>query len=278
MKIVFFGAGSMAEALISGWVHSPTLPPLSLYVTNKSDHATLKRLEATYDTSCVVDHPESVETADFVVLAMKPKDVKDAFPAIRPQISGHTTVISVIAGIDMELLETAFPGHAIVRAMPNTSATIGKSATVLSTNNLVSASTLEFVTQLFEAIGTVAVMPDDQMHAVTAVSGSGPAYVYYVTELLQQAAKEQGLPDEDAEALVLQTLEGAVAMLRETNEKPATLRHRVTSPGGTTEAGLRQMKQRGIETAITEGIAAATAQSHVLGQAVKDVMLPSRKS
>lgn len=116
------------------------------------------------------------------------------------------------------------------------------------------------------------------MHAVTALSGSGPAYIYFVTEALQRAAQEIGLPQEQANALILQTLDGAVAMLKETNEKPATLRKRVTSPGGTTEAGLKQMKDLGLDTAIVKGIEAACTQSAHLGEVVKDSMLPSRSS
>lgn len=278
MKIVFFGAGAMAEAIISGWVNSPKLPPLSLYVTNKSDNQALTDLQTKYKIELVKDHPTCLEDADYVVLAMKPKDAQQAFQAIQPLLPKHVTVLSVIAGIDLELLTHAFPGHPIVRIMPNTSATIGKSATVMSHTPTVIESNLHFVEALFEAIGTVEVMEDDQMHAVTALSGSGPAYIYFVTEALQRAAQEIGLPQEQANALILQTLDGAVAMLKETNEKPATLRKRVTSPGGTTEAGLKQMKDLGLDTAIVKGIEAACTQSAHLGGVVKDSMLPSRSS
>ncbi|WP_342525519.1 pyrroline-5-carboxylate reductase [Chryseomicrobium sp. FSL W7-1435] len=278
MKIVFFGAGAMAEAIISGWVNSPKLPPLSLYVTNKSDEEALVALQSRYQVSLVKDHPECIQDANYVVLAMKPKDAKEAFKAIQPLLPSDVTVLSVLAGIDLELLQHAFPGHPIVRVMPNTSAMIGKSATVLSHTSDVTDQNLRFVTSLFEAIGSVEVMLDEHMHAVTALSGSGPAYVYYITEALQRAAHEIGLPKEQANALILQTLEGAVAMLKKTKEEPATLRKHVTSPGGTTEAGLKQMEELGLQTAIIKGLQAACTQSNHLGDVVKDSMLPSRSN
>lgn len=270
MNIVFFGAGSMAEAIISGWVASPSLPPFSLCVTNKKDHAALVRLKERYGISLISDAPETLEHADYIVLAMKPKDAVDAFPIIRSRIPNSSTIVSVIAGIDIETLNHFFPNQPVIRIMPNTSATIGKSATGISHNTLVGESSLKVIREMFRTIGTVEVVDDDMMHAVTGLSGSGPAYIYYVTEILEQAALDQGFTKEEARALVLQTLDGAVSMMKETKQEPATLRKRVTSPGGTTEAGLQKMAEEGLEQAIRKGIAAAVVQSRKLGQQVKD--------
>lgn len=276
MKIVFFGAGAMAEAIISGWTESPVLPPLSIYVTNKSDLDTLQRLRQTYGVELLQEHPEALEDADYIVLAMKPKDAAEAFLEIKNIVPQHVTVMSVIAGIDLETLSYAFPNHPVIRIMPNTSATIGKSASAMSATPLVTNESLQLVKQLFEAIGTVIVVPDDMMHAVTGVSGSGPAYIYYMTEILEEAAIRQGFSPETARQLVMQTLDGAVSMLKQTKEEPTTLRTRVTSPGGTTEAGIKQMALKGMEDAICSGVDFATKRSKVLGQAVKDSILPSR--
>ncbi|MFC4356204.1 pyrroline-5-carboxylate reductase [Chryseomicrobium palamuruense] len=270
MNIVFFGAGSMAEAIISGWTASPTLPPLSICVTNKSDHEALIRLKETYGVSLVSDSPEILEQADYIVLAMKPKDAAEAFPLIKNRIPKNSTIISVLAGIDIDTLSDFFTNQPIIRVMPNTSATIGKSATAISHNALVTDTSIQLISELFRTIGSVEVVKDQMMHAVTALSGSGPAYIYYVTELLERAAMEHGFTAEEARALVLQTLDGAVSMMKETKQEPATLRKRVTSPGGTTEAGLKAMAECGMEHAILTGIDAATKQSKVLGQNVKD--------
>lgn len=270
MNIVFFGAGSMAEAIISGWTASPSLPPLSICVTNKSDHDALLRLKDIYGISLISDTPETLEKAKYIVLAMKPKDAADAFPAIRSRIPQSSTVISVLAGIDLETLTNFFPNQPVIRIMPNTSATIGKSATAMSHNALVTESSVQLVADMFRTIGTVAVVDDDMMHAVTGLSGSGPAYIYYVTEILEQAAQDQGFTAQEARAFVLQTLDGAVSMMKETKQEPATLRKRVTSPGGTTEAGLQKMAEQGLEQAIRTGVAAAVTQSRRMGQQVKD--------
>lgn len=270
MNIVFFGAGSMAEAIISGWVSSPELPPLQLYVTNRSDSATLERLKSQYTVNLLHEQPEHLSDADFIVLAMKPKDASEAFPVISQMIPAKATILSVLAGIDVATLRHSFPGHPIFRIMPNTSATIGKSATAISYCQNATEQQIGMVKQLFQAIGTVEIVPDRLMHAVTALSGSGPAYVYYLTELLEKAALEQGIPSREARALILQTIDGAISMLRETKEEPATLRKRVTSPGGTTEAGIAKMTEQGLDHAIVSGIDAASKQSVVLGQLLKD--------
>lgn len=270
MNIIFFGAGSMAEAIISGWTSTPGLPSLSICVTNKSDQHALERLKTRYGISLIQESPEVLENADYVVVAMKPKDAAVALPTIRQSIPKSSTIISVLAGIDLDILNTFFPGQAIMRVMPNTSATIGKSASAISRNDHVSDESFHLIADMFRSIGTVELVEDHMMHAVTAVSGSGPAYIYYVTELLEQAAMEQGFSMEEARGLILQTLDGAVSMLKETKEEPATLRRRVTSPGGTTEAGLQAMADHGLDNAIRKGIEAAVQQSHKLGQNVKD--------
>ena len=150
--------------------------------------------------------------------------------------------------------------------MPNTSASVGKSATAITFNELVSDEQRELALSIFSAIGTTAIVEEDQLDAITGLSGSGPAYIYYVVEAMEQSAKDIGLESETAKQLIIQTLIGAAEMLSSSGKDAAKLRKEVTSPGGTTEAGIEVLRQRGVEEAFIQCIKTATEQSKKLGQ------------
>lgn len=264
-NIVFIGAGSMAEAIIQGWVTKNVVVPQHVYVSNRSNGARLEELHNKYGVQPLRDLAV-LKQADLVVLAMKPKDVKTAMTDIVQYISDHTAVLSVLAGTSIDTLQQGLGERAIARSMPNTSATIGMSATGIAFNEYVSDEQKQLFLKLMAAIGAVYEVAEDQLHAVTALSGSGPAYVYYLMEAFEEAGTQLGLPQQVVRSLMAQTLAGSAAMLKQTNEQPAELRRKVTSPGGTTEAGLRALAEHHFQQAIIACVKAAEARSRELAQ------------
>ncbi len=255
----------MAEAIIAGIVEQGALEPQNVFVMNKSDDERLISLQHRYGVSIVCKEKEALKNADLVVLATKPKDIHRAMADTLPYLSDKTAVLSVIAGISIQTIESGLGARPIARSMPNTSATIGKSATGIAMNAAVDEKMKRLVLDLLESIGMVKEVEEDDLHAVTALSGSGPAYVYYLAEALEEAAIGKGLSKDIARALIIQTLEGAAAMLKETGTEPAELRKNVTSPGGTTQAGLDALVNGMFKETIADCIGKATARSRELG-------------
>jgi pyrroline-5-carboxylate reductase len=264
-KIIFVGAGSMAEAIIGGIVKQGVVQPQNVFVMNKSDDERLITLQKKYGVSIVCQEKKAFETAGLVVLATKPKDIQQAMVDIYPLINKNAAVLSVIAGVSIETIENGLGSRPIARSMPNTSATIGKSATGIAMNTAVDNKMRNQLLGMLEAIGLVKEVDEDDLHAVTALSGSGPAYVYYLAEALEEAAMNKGLTKDVARSLIIQTLEGAAAMMKETGTEPAELRENVTSPGGTTAAGLQALDNRLFKETISACIESATARSRELG-------------
>lgn len=266
MKTLFIGAGSMAHALMSGALKAGVLKNEEVYVTNRSNR---QRLEEIMHEFCVRKGHQG-EPYDVVILAMKPKDFHEAAESIRPCLSKNTLVISVLAGITLDHLsdKLSFKG-AIARAMPNTSAALGKSATAVSFNKHISNLQKEWTTTLFQSVGTAAEVEEAKLDLITALSGSGPAYIYYVAELLKNAAVELGLQEDLAKHLVTQTIAGASAMLSESGLEAQELRKNVTSKGGTTEAGIATLEEYEVRNAFFQCISSAKNRSQVLGSELK---------
>jgi pyrroline-5-carboxylate reductase len=175
-------------------------------------------------------------------------------------------VISILAGVSIAQLETAFPDRAVVRAMPNTPATVGAGMTAIATGSHVSTQDLELATQLFQAVGQVVTVPEALMDAVTGLSGSGPAYIAIAIEALADGGVAAGLPREIANKLALQTVLGTAQLLNESHLHPAQLKDRVTSPGGTTIAGVTKLEQAGFRAALITAVIAAAQRSQELGR------------
>ncbi|MGM9987046.1 MAG: pyrroline-5-carboxylate reductase [Bacillaceae bacterium] len=269
-KIVFYGAGSMAEALISGLVRSHLFTPSQIYVTNRSNDERLNELAHTYGVHTSRNHHELFSNATIVFLAMKPKDVETAMLAIQQQLPEHTVIVSMLAGVSISSLASLLlHDNPIIRTMPNTSATIGKSATALTAGEHVSQQQLSLVLSIFKTVGIVEVVEEKHMHAITALSGSGPAYIYYLVEAFEKAGYAVGLEPEVAKSLILQTIVGAAEMLKESPKHPSQLRKEVTSPNGTTEAGITVLENQNFEKAIIQCIQAACERSKQLGMKAK---------
>jgi len=266
-KIAFLGGGSMTEAIISGINAKGEIKPSQMSVMNKQNQERLIFLNQTYGVTTAFNYENLLKDASVVVVAVKPKDVFDALTSIKPFITKNILLISVVAGISIVSMEKILSENiAIVRCMPNTSATVGKSATAMSTNQHVTKEQLELTTTLLEAIGIVKLVKEAQLDGVTGLSGSGPAYIYYLVEAMEDSAEQIGLEKEAAKALILQTIIGAAEMLLQSPKTPQTLRQEVTSPGGTTEAGLKILQSKEVKSAFIDCIIEATEQSKRMGK------------
>ncbi|MGX2960329.1 pyrroline-5-carboxylate reductase [Peribacillus sp. JNUCC 23] len=268
-KITCIGIGSMAEAIISGMIARGGVNPTQIKVANKSNQERLAYVKQQYGVHGHTSLEAALTDADVVLLAVKPKDVLAALTAARPYLTENMLLISVAAGVNLasleEIIETKM---AIVRAMPNTSAAVGLSATALSANSLAGNAQLQIAIELFKSIGTVSVVEENKLDAVTGLSGSGPAYIYYVVEAMEKSAQEIGLDPVTAKQLIIQTIQGAAEMLNQSPKTPATLRKEVTSPGGTTEAGLKVLENFHVQNAFIACIEEATEQAKRMGDEI----------
>ncbi len=249
-KIGFVGAGSMAEAMINGFLQSGITKPENIYITNRSNEERLNELKEMYGVRPCRDKSEFFTQTDIVVLAFKPKDAAESIDSIRSYMKDQL-VISVLAGLTIETIQNYFGRNlAVIRVMPNTSAAIRKSATGFSVSAEASQDDITAATALLETIGDATLVEEQHLDAVTAIAGSGPAYLYRYIEAMEKAAQKVGLDEETAKKLILQTMAGATDMLRQSGKQPAQLRREITSPGGTTEAGLRALTEASFEEAI----------------------------
>jgi pyrroline-5-carboxylate reductase len=216
----------------------------------------------------VYESPEALAAAcDVLVLAVKPQTMNDALEQIKPGLTPRTLIVSIAAGISITYISERLGDTArIVRVMPNTPAMVNAGAAGIALAKNCTQDDEEIARAIFEGIGVVEFVDESLIDAVTALSGSGPAYFFYIVECLIKAAQKQGLTEKQATALAAQTLLGSGFLLRESGESAATLRERVTSKGGTTEAALRAFREKGLEEAIAAGVQAAVSRARELGQ------------
>ncbi|WP_226679867.1 pyrroline-5-carboxylate reductase [Sutcliffiella horikoshii] len=273
MKIAFIGAGSMAEAIMAGLLKQEICTKENITVTNKQDQQRLESLKNKYGVTIMENKEATVKDADVIFLAMKPKDAKDGIQAIKSYVTKEQLIVSVLAGISTEIIQDLFKQKMrIIRSMPNTSAAIGLSATAIAKGHFATAEDLGLVQSLFSAIGLCTIVEEDQLHAVTGVSGSGPAYIYYIAEAMEKAALAQGLDVDVAKKLVSQTLIGAAHMLQETDKDAEVLRREVTSPGGTTQRGISLLDEGRVSEAFESCIEGATERSREMGEEMAEKM------
>jgi pyrroline-5-carboxylate reductase len=269
-SICFAGAGSMAEAIIKGLIDTKLLAPEQISAINRSNIARLEELASSYGIQIPTDEADKsrlIREADIVLLAMKPKDSETAITALSSMMREDQLVISVIAGLSINALHVMLGKQLpIVRTMPNTSSTIGLGATGMSFSPQVTEEHAQLARAIFESVGIVRVVDEQLLDAVTGVSGSGPAYIYYVMEAMIQGGIECGLTPDAARELTVQTVLGAARMVQETGEEPAELRRKVTSPNGTTQAALELMASYKLQEAVTNGVKRAAERARELGE------------
>lgn len=271
-NISFLGAGSIAEAIIGGLLHANVVKGEQITVSNRSNETRLQELHNKYGVKGTHNKKELLTNTNILFLAMKPKDVAEALTPFKEDIHNNLLIISLLAGVSTHsirnLLQKDVP---IIRAMPNTSAAILKSATAISSSKHATKEHIQTAIALFETIGLVSVVEEEEMHAVTALSGSGPAYIYYVVEAMEEAAKEIGLKEDVAKSLILQTMIGAAEMLKASEKHPSILRKEITSPGGTTEAGIEVLQEHKFQQALISCITQAAQRSHNLGKTLEQL-------
>ncbi len=263
-KIVFIGAGRMAEALISGMLSSKLCRSEHIRVTDP-DGARLDQLKKQYGVEAAGTNHDGVLWSNIVVLAIKPQVVGHVLQEIGSALT-ERLVISVVAGfpINRILAASSLQTH-VVRTMPNTPAMVGEGMTAFASGPGVQDHELVAVRRIFESIGKVVPVEERLMDAVTGLSGSGPAYVFLVIEALTDGGVKMGLPRETAGLLAAQTVLGAARMVLQTGQHPACLKDQVTSPGGTTIAGLHRLEQGGLRATLIDAVEAATKRSQELG-------------
>lgn len=265
-RITFIGAGSMAESIIAGLLSNKLIKAEQITATNRRDEKRLTYLSETYKILTTVDKKAALANADVVILAMKPKNVTEGVESIRDYINESQLFISILAGVTTAYIEELLQVEAaVIRTMPNTSAKVGASATALSAGKYARPEEIEISTALFAAIGTVHVIPEEKQDAFTGVAGSGPAYIYYLVEAMEQAAVELGL-EESGKELVLQTLKGAVKRLESTSKTPKELYKEVMSPGGATEAAIEVLSSYQFQKAMNAGIKRSVERSTEMGK------------
>ncbi len=265
-KIAFLGAGNMAEALVAGIVKAKLSEPAGLLATDISP-TRLEVLRERYHIQVGSQNSDAVLWADVIILCVKPQVMNEVLTGIQSSLSEKQLVISVAAGVSMKGIQDKI-GQTIplVRAMPNTPAVIQEGVTALAGCSGLSLENLKVAQDIFESVGQVVVVDEPLMDAVTGLSGSGPAYVYLAIEALIDGGVKVGLPRNVAHILAVQTVLGAAKMVRETGEHPALLKDRVTSPGGTTIAGLQRLEEGGLRATLIEAVEAATHRSSELGK------------
>ncbi len=263
MRILFVGGGNMGAAIIGGLV-SRGFAAADIAVVEPGA-AARESLAARFGVA-VRETAAGGGPADVIVLAVKPQQMREAVKPLLP-LSASTVVVSIAAGIRLADLSRWLGGHAaLVRAMPNTPALVHAGVTGLYAPPAVDAGGRESASRLMAAVGEVVWLPrEEDLDAVTAVSGSGPAYVFYFLEAVEQAARELGLAPEAARDLALGTFAGAAKLARERAEDPAVLRAQVTSKGGTTERALATLESGAVKARIVEAVKAAAARSRELG-------------
>lgn len=266
-KISFIGGGNMAQALISGLVSCGIQPNLITVADPSSDVREQLTAQGLNTVDPMADAKAAVVDADIVVLAVKPQVMKAVVGAFA-EVLDNQLIISVAAGLSTEILSAMLNGYRhIVRAMPNTPAMIQMGATGLYGADNISAAQKELATAVMEASGLVMWVADEtHMHAVTAVSGSAPAYMFYFIESMVDGAVALGLDKEQASALALQTMLGAAKMALGSDDAPSELRRKVTSPNGTTQAAIESMQANDIGHQIVEAMQACYDRSQALSE------------
>ncbi|RED58746.1 pyrroline-5-carboxylate reductase [Cohnella phaseoli] len=274
VRLCFYGAGSMAEAILRGLVEPKLAKPGSISVMNRQNAERLRELSSRYGVvPADTDDMKSaaLTSADVVVLGMKPKDAAGAIRALKPLLRPDQLVVSLIAGLSISTIHQLLGREQpVVRTMPNTSSTIGLGATGISFSEGVSAERRELALTMFGAIGMTAVVEEPLIEAVNGVSGSGPAYVYYLMEAMIDAGVRLGLTPEAAKALTVQTVRGAAEMVLVTDEDPEQLRRKVTSPNGTTEAAIQTLERFEFRDAMIQAIVRCAERAREMGDSIRE--------
>lgn len=261
-KVAVLGTGKIGEALLSGMIRGGWNPSDLLVTARRPERA--EELRTRYGVT-PVGNPEAAKSADTLILTVKPQDMGALVEELAPHVPADRLVISGAAGITTAFLEERLPaGVPVVRVMPNTPALVDEAMSVISAGSHATAAHVETAEQIFGSVGKTLRVPESQQDACTALSGSGPAYFYYLVEAMTDAGILLGLPRDKAHDLIVQSAIGAAVMLRDSGEHPVKLRENVTSPAGTTISAIRELENHGVRAALIAALEAARDRSREL--------------
>ncbi|WCJ43137.1 Pyrroline-5-carboxylate reductase [Euphorbia peplus] len=263
-KLGFIGAGKMAESIARGVVQSGVLPPSRI----RTSHSNPDRCSSfhSFGVHMLSNNNAVVEDSDVVIFSVKPQVVKDVVLALRPLLTKKKLLVSVAAGIKLKDLQEWAGHERFIRVMPNTPAAVGEAATVMSLGGAATKEDGELIAKLFGSVGKIWTANEKLFDAITGLSGSGPAYVYLAIEALADGGVAAGLPRELALGLASQTVLGAASMATKTGKHPGQLKDDVTSPGGTTIAGVHELEKEGFRGILMNAVVAAAKRSQQLSQ------------
>jgi len=266
-RIAVLGAGKIGEALLAGLVAAGRAPADLVFTERHPERAAALSAQLGVESA---DVPAAAAKADVVVVAVKPQDIAPVLAELAPVLTPGTLVVSLCAGLPTALFEGGLPaGTPVVRVMPNTPMVVGEAMSAVSPGAHATAEHVALVEEMLGAVGKVVQVPESQQDAVTALSGSGPAYFFFLVEAMIDAGILLGLPRAVAADLIVQSAFGAATMLRESNDHPVLLREAVTSPAGTTIAAIRELERHGVRAALIDAIEAARDRSVELGRSVQ---------
>lgn len=263
-RLSVIGVGAMGGALVQGLSKAGTSPDRIDLCVRRDEQA---KQYADLGYQVFADPVTAVSNTDMVVIAVKPRDVDPLLERLAGHVTTDQVVVSVAAGVPVARYEESLGEVPVVRAMPNTPAVVGEAITAICAGSHANEHHLDLARTVLESVGSVRTTDEVTLDAITAVSGTGPAYVFLLAEALIEAAIREGIPRLDAEVLVRQTIRGAGRLLAEAEVTPARLRGEVTSPGGTTAAAVHVLEEKGFRALIEDAVRAASARSRELGEA-----------
>lgn len=264
-QLSVIGGGVMGEALISRLLSSGRLGAEDITLGEPSP-VRRQFMTETYGIQAIASNQAALSDADVVLIAVKPQIFAKIVPDLAEVAKQQTSLLlSIMAGVPLTTLEAAIPGWPVIRGMPNTPATVGAGVTAIAPGQHASPEHLQQAHNIFAAVGTVVEVPETLLNAVTGLSGSGPGYVAIVVEALADGGVAAGLPRAIALQLAIATVRGTGELLQQTDMHPAILKDRVTSPGGTTIAGIAQLEASGLRSALIQAVQVACARAGVLG-------------
>jgi pyrroline-5-carboxylate reductase len=266
LKIGFLGAGKMASALAKGFIQAGLATPDSVVASDPYEAARTS-ISREAGVKATGSNSEVVQSAQVIVLAVKPDQVNEVLAEVRPHFTDKHLLVSIAAGVPLARIESALPASArVIRVMPNTPALVGASASAFAPGKSATKDDAQLAQKLFSSVGVAYQVKESLLDAVTGLSGSGPAYAFLIIEGLSDGGVAAGLPRDVATKLAAQTLLGSAQLLLQTGQHPGALKDMVTSPGGTTIEGLHELEKAGVRGALINAVRAATEKSRRLGQ------------
>jgi pyrroline-5-carboxylate reductase len=264
--IAILGAGNMGSALMKGIINAKLTPPKKIIACD-TNYPRLQALSADWKIRITEDLKEAVEISEIILLCIKPQTLESVLQAIKPVIKPNHLIISIVAGVRIRFIQQILGiKHGVIRAMPNIAATVDEGAAAIAFGEHVTAEQQKIAKSIFEAVGEIVIVNEDQLDAVTGLSGSGPAYIYMVIEALVDGGVKMGLARDIATKLAIQTVLGSAKLAKISRLHPAILRDQVTTPGGTTINAIHELESRGLRAMLINAVVTATERSKELSK------------